>query len=277
MVHDHRTGPIVVGVDASAPSASAVDWAVLTASNADVVAVHVREADHDLESIGLPAGATLEIADGPRADALLAAVEAHSARLLVIGRHRRRTALPQRIGRLAVELVRRTSVPLAIVGTTTSPSDSGTIVVGVGAGHATDAALAWAAVWAAEHDAQLELVRAVPHRPRLRSDGMLEVIGGYVDPQLARRWAAEDVDAAARAVSDRNGVSIAHSISSGSTADVLSAAALDASLIVVGLHESEWVDSKRRLRGALLRDLLAVECPLVIVPTADSHAIGVDC
>ncbi len=274
MVSGSPIGPVVVGADGSASSLAAIEWAVQAAGRAHVHAVHVLADDHesDAEQLGDTVSPLVipEFARGDRAGALLAAVEAHSARLVVIGRHRQRAAFPQRLGRLAVELLRRTSVPLAIVGETPTPSNAGAIVAGVGEGPATEAALAWAANWAAAHDAALELVRAVPHRPRLRTDGLLEVIGWNVNPEMARRWAADDVDAAARALADRDRVSIASTTATGTTAAVLSAAAAGASLVVVGLHQSEWIDSKRRLRGALLRDLLAVDCPIVIVPATES-------
>lgn len=274
MVSGSPIGPVVVGADGSASSSAAVGWAVQAAGGADVHAVHVLADDHepDVKQLGDPASPLVipEFARGERAEALLAAAAAHSARLLVIGRHRRHAAFPQRLGRLAVELLRRTPIPLAIVGPATIPSQSGVVVAGVGEGPATDAALAWAANWAAAHDAALELVRAVPHRPRLRTDGLLEVIGWNVDPEMARRWAADDVEQAARALADRDQVSIARTTATGTTAEVLSAAAAEASLVVVGLHESEWIDSKRRLRGVLLRDLLGVDCPIVIVPATES-------
>jgi nucleotide-binding universal stress UspA family protein len=258
----------VVGVDGSAASMAARAWAETVA---DVHEVHVD--------------------DGDVAAVLLRRAADAGADLIVVGMHEQRRAVLRSLGPVVSELLRNADRPIVVVGAEHTAARSGqTVVVGVGHGPATDAAVRWAAGFASDHDATLDLIRAVPQRPVFRADGLLDVLAYYVDPSMAADWARDDVQAIAAAIDrlgqdgdgdgdgkgegrrDNGGVATSWSTAPGSTGPVLVDAATHADLLVVGLHDRPGADD-HHVAPWCRRVLLHAPCPVVFVPAerASTH------
>lgn len=135
------SGPLVVGVDGSADSAVALEWAAELASHlgAEVVAVyalgllaHMRSGEEPAQGhrqeieqlLGGPWTEALrqhgvahrtEVDDGNPVTALLAAAERHGARLVVVGRRGTGGFPGLQLGSTSHQLAQHAEVPLAII------------------------------------------------------------------------------------------------------------------------------------------------------------------
>lgn len=234
----------VVGVDGSPASTAARAWAATIAD--DLHEIHVTDAD--------VAGGIARVADG------------HGADLVVVGMHDQRRRVLRGLGPVVRTLLQTTTRPVVVVGEGHAPPPA-TIVVGVGHGPATRAALRWAAQLAREHTARLELVRAVPHRPVFRPDGLLDLMAFYLDPSMAVDWAAEDLETFADEVDRITGAEapVGWSVPSGSTGAVLVEASERADLLVVGLHDRPGRDD-HDVPAWCRHVLVHAPCPVVFVP-----------
>ena len=239
----------VVGVDDAPAARAALAWAAEVAQ--DVREVHVDEGD--------VAAAIGQVADECDAD------------LVVVGMHEQRRSILRGLGPVVGSLLERTTRPLAIVGEAHAgfgtDGANGVVVVGVGHGPATQAALRWAADWAKTLTVPLELVRAVPQRPVFRSDGLLDLMAFYIDPTMATGWAAEDLAAFADEVDAATGaeVPVGWSVPAGSPGAVLVDATERAQLLVVGLHDRPGRDD-HDVPAWCRHVLLHAPCPVVFVP-----------
>lgn len=235
----------VVGVDGSANSQAALAWA------RDVVG---------------PDGSIREVhADEDPAQRLLRAAADMDADIVVIGVHTQSPLPPKRLGSVGKQLLSHTDRPVAVVGADHDRTDApSTVVAGVGYGGATRAALAWSASWAETHGTALELIRAIPNRPVFRTDGLLDVLAFYIDRDMARDWAMDDIQAVADEIqaSTDEELSISWSAPRGGTGPTLVDASDGASLLVVGLHEADRPD----IAGWLHHALTHAPCPVVVVP-----------
>lgn len=274
----------VVGMDGSAASRAALEWACDSLGRAGVVhAIHVRPDDvtttprTDLEG-WVAASSTGDasirpvVLVGDPSERLLQAADEFGADLLAVGSHGQSDPLPQRLGHVARRLLRHTRAPIAIVGDDVSTSATNTVVAGVGHGAATRAALRWATTFAVDHHTGLKLIRAVPDRPLFRSDGLLDVMAWYIDRDMATGWALEDLEAAADAIerSTDDGLTISWSAPSGSPGSVLADTSVGASLLVVGLHEDDHESATDHdIPRWLHRVITHAPCPVVVVPVPD--------
>jgi nucleotide-binding universal stress UspA family protein len=242
-------GSAVVGVDGAPASRAARAWAGDVAR--DVREVHIDEGD---VAVGIE-----RAADECDAD------------LVVVGMHEQRRRILRGLGPVVGSLLERTTRPLAIVGEAHidvgADGADGAVVVGVGHGPATQAALQWAADWARIRTAPLELVRAVPQRPVFRSDGLLDLMAFYIDPTMATGWAADDLAAFAEEVDAATGaeVPVGWSVPAGSPGAVLVEATDRAQLLVVGLHDRPGHDD-HEVPAWCRHVLLHAPCPVVFVP-----------
>ena len=240
----------VVGVDGSPASTAAHAWA------SSIAAVHEVHVD-----------------DGEIAPVLLGEAAGADADLIVVGMHEQRRTVLRSLGPVVSTLLRNADRPIVVVGAEHTPAlHGGTIVVGIGHGPATQSALRWAAAFATEHDAALDLIRAVPQRPVFRKDGLLDVLAYYVDPSLATQWAREDVERFAAEIDPmseeergRGSVAASWSTAPGSTGPVLVDAATHADLLVVGLHDRPGADD-HHVAPWCRHVLLHAPCPVVFVP-----------
>lgn len=280
----------VVGVDGSEQSLAALAWACRAAADgatvhvvqvtptryptddtpADDLAARIDLIDHDRVELvsdivsGEPAAAILQIATDVDAD------------VVVVGVHQQWPYLPRRLGRVVSALIRNTDRPLVVVrpkqaGDGAEPMHHRAVVAGVGHGEATRTALRWAARFAAAHDTGLDLVRALPPRPLFRTDGFLDVLAYYVDPDLLRRWAMDDLEAFADEieVSTQREVPLRWSTATGATGPTLVEASDGAELLVLGLHERSDA-TEHDVPLWLHHAVTQAPCPVVLVPVAAS-------
>lgn len=239
-------GTAVVGVDDSPAAVAARNWAV--------------EIAHDVREVRVAAG---DVAAG-----IERAADDHDADLVVVGMHEQRRRVLRGLGEVVGTLLERTTRPVAVVGEAHTELDpDGAVVVGVGHGPATQAALRWASAWATARTTPLELVRAVPHRPVFRPDGLLDLMAFYIDPTMATSWAADDLAAFADEVDTATGsdVPVGWSVPAGSPGAVLVDATERAQLLVVGLHDRPGRDD-HDVPAWCRHVLLHAPCPVVFVP-----------
>jgi len=239
-------GTAVVGIDDAPAARAALGWAT-------EVAREVRDVHVD---------------DGDVALGLERAADECDADLVVVGMHEQRRRILRGLGPVVGSLLERTTRPLAVVGEShTDLEGDGAVVVGVGHGPATQAALRWAADWARARALPLELVRAVPQRPVFRPDGLLDLMAFYIDPTMATEWAAEDLAAFADEVDAATGaeVSVGWSVPAGSPGAVLVEATDRAQLLVVGLHDRPG-RADHDVPAWCRHVLLHAPCPVVFVP-----------
>ncbi|MCA5892206.1 universal stress protein [Isoptericola sp. NEAU-Y5] len=287
---------IVVGVNGSVESDEALDWAMPEAASRQVplTAVYVTrdgaasdeaQGDHDLVTdmldrsrarTGSAAEATVHLASGPAADALLAAAD--DADMLVLGRRRRGRLGRRVLGSVSTTVAEHARMPVTVVrhGDPADPED-GTItrddaprpaerpkrvVVGVDTSEPSIAALRHAAEVAVRRDAELEAVFAwqiTTLAPLPGSWGWAPPIDDY------ERFAREALDAAVRKAGvtfpvDRLVRTVAH----GQAAKVLVASAGAADRLVVGARGLGGFD--RLLLGSVSRQVLDYSpCPVTVV------------
>ena len=281
---DPRPGRVVVGVDGSAPSVLALEWAlaeaarrhtecrVVSASEGWALAAGDSTTDVDLvdregavaklvEVARRRAGAahvTANVVVVPGRPALVLPLATKGAALLVVGTRGRAAALEALFGSVAEECLRRSSSPVVVI-----PPDARIaatyqrLVVGVDGSAPSRAALAWAADEARRRDAELVLLHT-----------------WSVAVAAANPYAAVDSgvfrDAGAailtEAVSEIQGVvpSLRSRLILGSPAHSLCEAAAGADLVVVGGR------GRGLLAGALIGSISQVcarhaPCPVVVV------------
>ena len=205
---------------------------------------------------------------GDVAEQIEGAADDCDADLVVVGMHEQRRRILRGLGPVVGSLLERSTRPVAIVGEAhTDVGADGAVVVGVGHGPATQAALRWAADFATTRTAPLELVRAVPQRPVFRADGLLDLMAFYIDPTMATGWAADELAAFADEVDAATGaeVPVGWSVPAGSPGAVLVDATERAQLLVVGLHDRPGRDD-HDVPAWCRHVLLHAPCPGVFVP-----------
>lgn len=236
----------VVGVDGSSASTAAQAWATAIAD--DVRTVHVDE--------------------GAVADGLERIAAECGADLIVVGMHAQRRRVLRTLGPVVSTLLRCANRPVAVVGEEqVGHGSEGSVVVGIGQSVATERAVWWAAGFAADQHARLELVRALPHRPVFRPDGLLDLLAFYIDPSMAAEWATQDIEAFAAEVdrSTDGEVAVDWSIPPGRPGPVLVEAGDHARLLVIGMHDRSSTDGND-VPSWCRHVLLHAPCPVVFVP-----------
>ncbi len=127
------------------------------------VASRVRELRTTV-SISTAAKALDDIATADRAEAI------------VVGTHTSLRGIPARVGRTINHLIRITDHPVVVVpGRPPVDLDDGVVVVGIGHGNATRAAVRWAAHLARERELTVELLHATGDAPVFQADGVLDL------------------------------------------------------------------------------------------------------
>jgi nucleotide-binding universal stress UspA family protein len=295
--HEFRIA--VVGVDGSEESLSALRWAARAVGSEGVVhavsalspglelavaavqydsAKLVEHRTRELETewvIGIGEnGCAVEcrvIEDDP-ADALRRTADDVDADLIVVGVHTKPPLAPRTVGRVTAKLIRDTTRPLVIVedGAELEVGASNVVAVGAGYGEATHSALRWAGEFAEHNGMAVSLLRAIPARPIIGTDGLIDAMAFYVDRELLREWAYEDLEALADEI-QRSTVSelrISITASTGAPGPRLVEEGADANLIVVGRHAG----ANRTLPAPLRHVITHAPCPIVIVPATDGRA-----
>lgn len=219
-----RIRNVTVGIDGSADSSAALRWACgLVGPGGQVHAVHVVSTDEarrppkpgetdpldavralldgpwteSAESSGVAIKAHL-VEDSPT-DGILGIAQTVHADLIALGRIGTSGRKRRFIGSVPMGVLHGGEVPFAIVRADALRmiSPGATIAVGVGHGHATLAALDWAASFAESHELLLRIVHVVNHHafltPSLTTASALEKAAQLIDPDLLRSWVEQDL------------------------------------------------------------------------------------
>jgi nucleotide-binding universal stress UspA family protein len=221
---------------------------------------------------GRVATLTAQAVAGSAADALTVAAAEWRADGIVLGAHVPSRAMPKTIGSTTRHLMKTASCPLIVVPheAAVGLDGDGPIIVGVGHGDATDAAVHWAAQLADERDLGVGLVRATGEGPVFQVDGLLSLLAYYVDPSKRAEWTREDLQEFAEQVQAMTAheLPIGVSAPAGLPAVRLVEASADASLLVIGHHRS-MITGHPHATQPLRHALTHARCPVVVVP-ADS-------
>jgi len=287
---------LVVGVNGTTSSARALEWAAATVGpHGQVHAVAAVAPPTELAVVPAPGsgetylqllqreldevwaarirqrvGTFSAVAmEGEAADALLAVAGDRQADAVVVGAHVPPRAMPKTIGTTTRHLLRSLEYPLVVVadGATHGLMDGGSVIVGIGHGEATEAAVCWAARLADERDLAVGLVRATGEGPVFQVDGLLSLLAYYIDPSKRAEWTSEDLADFAQQVQSmtKRDLSVAVSAPPGLPAVRLVDESATASLLVLGQHRSMITGAPHTtqpLRHALTHAL----CPVVVIP-----------
>ena len=297
-VDDGGMKHLVVGVDGREPSLAALRWAVSAAGRGG--AVHALAAtsptpDLDAHSSarsdartalgealrrdwvapfdGAVAQLTSSTSDEPAPDALRKAAERRDADAVVIGAHVSPRGIPKMTGGTIRELLATLTRPLIVVPSTASADRTGhaPVIVGIGHGSATDAAVCWAAHHAEATGRPLGLVRVTGDVPLFRIDGLLDVMALYLEPEKRSEWTEEDLaDWAERAHEQATApIDVTTGAVAGLPAVQLVEASESAEVLVIGQHR-HGVLGDHHVPQPLRYALTHARCPVVVVP--DTHA-----
>lgn len=274
MTSETRPQPtIVVGIDGSPSSLTALSWAAERAGpdgELHVVAAGRSETERDeLERQWLTPDRLGEVIphfhviDHPAAEILTEFAAGAHADLLVVGAHSGLLGIPRALGSVTHRLLHLSPCPIAVVGTWSPVDADAPVVVGIGGGPATRAAIDWAATMSEENDWPVSLVRAVNIRPIFGVDNALEVMASYIDPALLRDWATAEVDLVASELRER-GIWVDTSVEVGRAGRLLADASNGARAVVVGKHLDGPITGY--FTGVTLHHLLThAKCPVIVV------------
>ncbi len=278
---------VVVGIDGSAGSFAALDWAVRLVGPGGVVhAVRVVEPGHARPAADVDGPRhtieppdveiTRRVVEGHEVDELLEIASVEGADLIVVGVHRQLLPAPRVIGHVTAGLLERADRPVAIVrdGAESAAVNGDTVVAGVGHGPATRVALEWAVRFADAHGTALSLVHGLVHRPVFSENGLLDVIAYYIDPYKIGEWALEDLEDLADEIqrSTDADVPITWTTRGGLAGPSLVEASAGAALLVIGRHRGADGDGRHGPTPSLHHALTHAPCPVVIVPVVEPPA-----
>jgi nucleotide-binding universal stress UspA family protein len=287
---------IVVGVDRSDASASALRWAADEARRApaDLVVVHAyldpvarvqqpkpesTDADPTLQEAARQrlapfvddAGADLEgvqvtyrLHAGRAAAGLL--IEARAARLLVVGSRGAGGFEGLLLGSTAEHCARHAVCPVVVVPARTRPR-TGHLSVGVDGSPAAERALAWAVREAGLRGASLEVIGVYqPYDAKGPYGGEFMRIADPGSTERFRREAEERVSKAIASVETRTSAPITSVVLAGHPANVLVQRAAGSDLLVVGRRGRHGFPGL--LLGSVARQVLHhASCPIAVVPS----------
>ena len=285
---------VVVGVDGSESSLGALDWAAETVGAAGRVhavvglnpwtryvvdAVSGREVPYK-EVLERDLVANWSAGVGPRVGDLSTTVSvstaakalddiatADRADAIVVGTHSSMRGMPPRIGRTINHLIRITDHPVVVVpGRPPVGLDDGAVVVGVGRGDGTRAAVRWAAHLARERGLTVELLHATGDAPVFQADGVLDLVRyefGRHDPD---EWEAGTIGHFAELLQTLTGpeFDVVVSTPPGLAALRLDEASERSALLVLGRHRSA-LDRGHHTAQPLRHALTHARCPVAVI------------
>ena len=270
---------VVVGVDGSASSLSALAWAAELLQPGD--SLHAVAGDRSAEEhdrlaaewlADLPADrAVLRTSERSAADALAEVSEDVGAGLVVIGTHHGLPGAPRVLGSVTHRLLRTSPCPIAVVPEgTTAPATGAPVVAGVGDGPATRASIDWSAWLARREERGVHLVRGVNIRPIFGVDHAVEVMASYIDTGLLLDWAEAEVDLV-RGELEGQGLAVDKTVAIGRAGWLLVEAAAEARVVVVGKHLDGPITGY--FTGVTLHHVLThAPCPTVVVAAESTDA-----
>jgi nucleotide-binding universal stress UspA family protein len=287
---------LVVGVDGAPSSLRALEWAAATVGpSGRIHAVAAVSPPTELAVVPPPTGrrtylqllqreldlvwtadvrTRVETVDatameGSAAEALAAVAAECQADAIVVGAHVPMRTMPKTIGTTTRHLLKDLDRPLIVVPHQFSGQldGDGPLIVGIGHGDATDAAVHWAARLADERDLSVGLVRATGEGPVFQVDGMLSLLAYYIDPAKRAEWTREDLADFAEEVQAMTAHELAIGVSApaGLPAVRLVDASTAASLLVIGHHRS-IVTGRQHTTEPLRHALTHARCPIAVIP-----------
>lgn len=287
-----RLSDVVVGIDGSDESLTALRWAVgvvgpagrvravSVVEGADRSATSEREAVLRERWIGEalavlpPDRATVDavVLGGDPPEELIRYAGEVDADAVVVGHHHRAHFGPRLVGHVTADLLRAADRPVVIVpsGWNHAVTAERPVVVGVGAVSATEAAIRWALAQPEAVAGGLLLVHAYGARSVFRPDGWLDVLAYFLDPTVLPEWVEEDLLDLADRVSEETGVDVEVNVSvgTGRAGARLVDAGEGAGLLVVGRGEPPFV-REHTIAPYLHHAIVHAPCPVVVVPVAD--------
>lgn len=210
--------------------------------------------------------------------ALLDVAEATEAEMVVVGSHGPARHRSRMVGAAIHSLLHDSDLPVAVVrsgqGRLVRPGRI--MIVGIGSGAATAAALAWAGSFATANSLAVRLVHAATYQPRpvfnleRAMKKALEKAAFLFDPEELRLWAESDLSQLADDLRSRTGdasVNVTVTAELGRPGPVLVTAAepSDVSLIVMGKHFDSPITGYFTT-SSLHYVLTHSPCPVVVVP-----------
>ena len=215
-------------------------------------------------SVSTAAKALDHVATADRADAI------------VVGTHTSRRGMPARIGRTINHLIRITDHPVVVVpGRPPVGLDDGVVVVGIGHGNATRAAVRWAAHLARERGVTVELLHATGGAPVFQADGVLDLARyevGRVDPEAWERGAIEHFAMLMQTLVGE-GSDVVVSTPPGMPAVRLDEASERSAMLVLGRHRSA-LDRGHHTAQPLRHAVTHSRCPVAVIADHPDWLLG---
>ena len=285
---------LVVGLDGSESSLTALDWAVETAGAGgrihavvglnpwtryvvDGVAGREVSFEEVLERDLVTNWSTTvrscvgelrtTVSSSTAAKALDDIATADRADAIVVGTHTSLRGMPARIGRTINHLIRTTDHPVVVVpGRPPVGLDDGAVVVGIGHGRATHAAVRWAAHLARARTLTVELLHATGDAPVFQADGVLDLVRyevGQGDPEQWEYGAIERFAELMQTLTD-GASDVVVSTPPGLAAVRLDEASERSALLVLGRHRSA-MDRGHHTAQPLRHALTHSRCPVAVI------------
>ncbi len=274
---------LVVGLDGSESSASALRWA-LRYGGSELTVVNARRGHDEDEAEArewLLAGewttaireggreADRRVIEGEPASALLDCAEDVRAHAVVVGAHGSGARPGHHLGSVTRHLLHDSEVPLVVV----SP-DGGAVVemdhviASIGYGETAEAAARWAGDFAAGNELPLTLLHVITNRPLFPLDSPVDMVGSYLGRDIATDWAQSELETV------RDGIVGHHPelpvdvlVEHGSAVDSIIDSSDRSDLVVVGKRHAGAVS--RHIIGPRLARLVARGvATTVVVPSS---------
>jgi nucleotide-binding universal stress UspA family protein len=291
---------IVVGVDFSAPSVAAANWAARHfAPGAEVVLVHAlvipeppiflrgrypardtlvataRDgADRRLREMSQSLGATriwLEVREGKAADVIASVAEEYTADVIVVGTHGEHPGVWGRLGSTAEHVARQAERPV-LLATGTLAGEPRKLLAAVDDAAITHGVLDWTRDLARRHSAEATALHVVSSAVLGTLGALVAIVSGTPEPDFTT------LDPAARDEANQwmqrltssgfDGVNAHMEIAYGDPAQQIlaTAARLGSDLIVMGREGAGAV--RGAALGSVVHDVLrATRCPVLMVAT----------
>jgi len=284
---------VVVGLDGSPPSAHALDWAVSVlaplrtvhavsaVSPAGELAVSAFQVDssravaarrREIEAWTASTRAVgtevqIHVVEDSEAAALHLVADEVAADGIVVGIKGHARRLPRTVGGTVRTLIDQAHRPIVIVPEGAEAQLSGSVVAGVGDAGRISHALRWAAAFAARHDLSLSLIRAGSNRALFSVDGLLQLIAYFLDRDMVRTWALEDLERLADEIRGSTDADLQVSWSAPGSArhPRIVEASADASLLVLETRPDAHAGTASWVRDAIKQ----APCPVMLFPVND--------